>query len=185
MESLEFVGVGRGRCADGRTLSIGWFVPRCGNGSISSRTTSPSCATPTSAVDRVPSPDDPTGCGSNTVLLESLESRLYECLLWGCVEEGVAKDWSGGEADEVDCCKFAERGLLGTPSDDAVALESTTGVISLETVSLERELAPVPFLFCLAFFLAAAALSLLRSRVPNPSELHRACSRVSSCSALR
>lgn len=82
-------------------------------------------------------------------------------------------------ADGWDCCTLAESGLLGDAgnSPDAVALESATDVISLETVSLEREVLPA-----LAFFLAAV---LLRSRVPSPSELQRACSRMSSCTALR
>ena len=35
------------------------------------------------------------------------------------------------------------------------------------------------------FFLAAAALILLRSSVPRPSALQRACSRVVSCSSFR
>lgn len=81
-EEEELAEVGRGdRADDGSTLSIGWFVPRWGKGSTSSRTMPSSVVTPTSALDRDVSVDDPTGCGSNTVLLESLESRLYECLL--------------------------------------------------------------------------------------------------------
>ena len=35
------------------------------------------------------------------------------------------------------------------------------------------------------FFLAAAALALLRSRVPRPSALHRACSKAVSCSSFK
>ena len=99
-EGVERVGcgvvvVGRVGLAEGSALSTGWSVPRWGKGS-SSKTTLPSAPVADTGISTV------AGRGSKTVLGESLESMMYECLLWSREDvESSSPLFEGGE--DVDC----------------------------------------------------------------------------------
>ncbi len=169
------VVVGRGSLADGSVLSTGWLAPKRGKGSTSSRTTLPSAPVVDTDISTVLG----TGRGSKTVLEESLESRLIECLLCSCEGEGSASPLLVEGEAAVDCPSWADSGLLG----------GVAAVISLDLAPSCRPLGwewEPSFLLCLAaFFLEAVTLSLLCSSVPSPSALHRAFSNVSTCSGVR
>lgn len=162
---------------DGSSLSMGRFAPKWGKGSTSSSTITPSpCGPPSPVLHNVTALSSrsvsSTGRGSNTsLLLDPCETKSWDCPLW--------------------CSSGREVEFLGDRDGVVQGVAELTSTTLAPCCTLDLELATLPVSFstllccALAIFLEADALSLFLSRVPSPSELHRACSNTSNCSLLR